>query len=104
MINMFEQLGEDRMTKVIQFPLAAQNKPKDPKKLEVEVFQDIQDKLFAGAFDITCPSCGHKSSFEPNGMIFKTLEFYCGGCGYKSKVNNPAVTNKDVIIRKVRDI
>lgn len=65
---------------VIRFP---------PTGAEPESTQPKHEKMYLGAFSFTCP-CGSKGTFEPNNIIFRSLELYCLACGTPHKLVNPA--------------
>lgn len=76
---------------IVPFPKAV-----DTKKDNVFIVKKCQDKhdMFLKGFSFTCPSCKNKNEFNSNNMIFKTVEFFCHGCGTKYSVTNPAFCKK----------
>lgn len=72
--------------KVVKFPKAAH-----PKAWVVEKQEESPSDLFLNGFNFTCPECSHVNKFNTNGMIFKSVEFYCKGCGFGFKISNPAM-------------
>jgi len=79
--------------KVIPFPPAALTKRKG---LQIEVLDEPTEHLAIGTFSVTCPTCLHCNGFDTKTTIFKSLEFFCGGCGKAIKVTNPALRTKMV--------
>ena len=89
-INNIEQSVKDNIMKnLVSFPGVAQKKTVYP-----ETVRDTRDFLILKEFEFSCPHCKSKSKFETNGMIFKRLQFYCGGCGTSHIVSNPALGKK----------
>ncbi len=85
--------------KVIPFPgTHAQS-----KRLTIEVLDTVDEKLTMGEFSVTCPHCTHCNQFDAKTTIFKSLEFFCGGCGYAIKVSNPALKTK-LLTRNFKDV
>jgi len=77
---------------IIPFP-GARKSPgtKKIKKIQVvPVKTDSIDRLCVSEIEYTCYHCKNKSSLKVEGMIFKTIEFYCESCGTSHKVTNPA--------------
>lgn len=74
------------MKNIVSFPGLAQKKTVYPSKLG-----DTRDFLILKEFDFSCPHCKTVSKFETNNLIFKRLQFYCGGCGTAHVVTNPAL-------------
>lgn len=68
---------------VIKFP---------PSEAIAEPTAAKHEKMYLGAFSFTCP-CGTKGTFEPNNIIFRSLEMYCLSCGTPHKLMNPAFAN-----------
>lgn len=76
---------------IIPFPGAQRRKRQG---LVIEVFDDECQKLVINHFEISCPKCQHKNSFDTESAIFKTVDFFCGGCGQSIKVTNPGLKSK----------
>jgi hypothetical protein len=82
-----ENIGVKTMD-LIQFPSSAQNKT---RKAEKVVNSDgPHTHLYLGNWSYTCTSCYSKVEFETSTMVFRKLEFYCGGCGTMHTIVNPA--------------
>lgn len=77
--------------KVIPFPGA---QPLTSKGLKIEILDGVTNKITIGKFSVTCPNCEHHNHFDSKDTIFKTLEFFCGGCGHAIKVTNSALRTK----------
>jgi hypothetical protein len=73
------------IVKVIKFPQET-DRVKETDRLSNGV-----GKLFLGPFSYTCP-CGNKSTFEPQNLIFRSVDFFCPKCGTYHKIMNPAFT------------
>lgn len=76
------------MKNVVSFPGIAQK-----QKLLPEPLSNHKNYLVIKDFEFTCPHCKTTSSFEQTNLIFKRLQFYCGGCGQMHLVANPAFRN-----------
>lgn len=74
------------MKNLVSFPGIAQKKTVYPMTI-----RDTRDFLILKEFEFSCPHCKQSSKFETNGMIFKRLQFYCGGCGQMHLVSNPGL-------------
>lgn len=70
--------------KVIKFPRGGEK-----KKLDLAQSEPEHGQMYLGSFTFTCP-CGTSAKFEPQNVIFRSLEFYCSKCGAPHKVTNPA--------------
>jgi len=77
-------VADDR--KIIKFPNSS-------FKLTGQTTPDPVAKLTVGPLTFFCTSCGETCHADFKKMIFKTVEFYCNGCGTFFKVTNPAFSN-----------
>jgi len=73
------------IVKVIKFPQDVERRKEGDRP------SNGLGKLFLGPFSYTCP-CGNKSTFEPQNLIFRSIDFYCPKCGQYHKIMNPAFT------------
>jgi hypothetical protein len=64
----------------------------DAARKRVSVKVDPQNKLFMGPVCFTCPSCYRETRADLTNMVFRSIDFYCGGCGTFYKLTNPAFT------------
>lgn len=64
--------------KIIRIPQKAETGP------------DPNHKLYIGPVGFTCPSCGSHGEVNFTKLLFRSLDFYCGGCGNYFKITNPA--------------
>lgn len=88
--------------KVIPFP-GAQELHKKIKKQKIKVESlpsEGSDRIHLSNIGFTCPNCYNKAKIDIEGIIFKTLEFYCSKCGTKHKVSNPAFSVNQNINQK----
>jgi len=74
------------MKNLVSFPGLNQKKTVYPSEI-----RDTRDFLILKEFDFSYPHCKTVSKFETNSLIFKRLQFYCGGCGTAHIVTNPAL-------------
>lgn len=77
------------MGKIVELPRAAP----ENKTVVVQRSNNNTD-LFLDGFSFTCPNCKSINKFNAEGMIFKSVEFFCKGCGYKYRIQNPAFSNR----------
>lgn len=63
-------------------------------KLPSKAKTELNEQLVLNSFSITCSSCGNIGKFNPDGIIFRVLEYYCAACGQKHTVVNPAFSKK----------
>lgn len=64
----------------------------DAARKRVSVKVDRTNKLFMGPVSFTCPHCKGETRADLTNMVFRSLDFYCGGCGTYYKLTNPAFT------------
>lgn len=88
------------MGKIVKFPRIVSTKAGKAKRqktlLSLEKIPNKNDHCLTGHSDFTCPECGLTSKLSFVNMIFKIMEMYCGGCGTKYQIKNPAFyENKD---------
>lgn len=69
--------------KLIQFPGT-------PIRVSAETSLDPNQKLAVGPVAFTCASCGEQTHADFKGMVFRTMEFFCLGCGSLYRLTNPA--------------
>ena len=77
-------MAEDR--NVIKFPGA-------PFKMTGKPDPSPSSKLVVGPLSFHCTTCSKTCTADFKNMIFKTVEFFCNGCGDSFKVTNPAFGN-----------
>ncbi len=75
---------------VIHFPGAAKLNKKTTKLKRESSLATPQDQLITSDATYTCPNCHNNTSFSFNGIIVRTLDFYCAQCGTRHRVVNPA--------------
>jgi transcription elongation factor Elf1 len=74
---------------------------KNQKKIQREPLPaSPQNHLFIHDVSFTCPNCSNKIELKFSSMIFRILDFYCGLCGTRHKVSNPAFSNQRPILDK----
>jgi len=88
------------MGKIIQFPKQRTKKQQKIDNLLVEKLPDVDQHASIGNISFTCATCGTKSSFHFNYIVFKICEFYCSACGTGYKISNPLFTAKRKSISK----
>lgn len=74
---------------VIQFPHGAEA-VKRGKQPAVTPLDTPHNRLHLGPVAFTCPHCQTRALLTGENMIFRTLDFYCGGCGVLHRMVNPA--------------
>lgn len=79
--------------KVINFPGAADLNKKLPRLKREELPSSPQNQMIAGEASFTCPVCSNKTKMSFDGMIFRSLDFYCSKCGTRHKISNPAFSS-----------
>ena len=55
-----------------------------------ETAPDPNHKLHVGPVGFTCPSCKSYGEISFSKIVFRSLDFYCSGCGSYYKMTNPA--------------
>lgn len=68
--------------KLIKFPNA-----KAPPVVRIE--QEATTRLAVGKVSFTCASCHAEMAANFDGMVFRTVELFCAGCGNFFKITNP---------------
>jgi predicted RNA-binding Zn-ribbon protein involved in translation (DUF1610 family) len=51
---------------------------------------DPNMRLSVGPVAFTCTNCGEDAKVDFHKMVFRSLEFYCLGCGHPYRITNPA--------------
>jgi predicted RNA-binding Zn-ribbon protein involved in translation (DUF1610 family) len=69
--------------KLIPFPGA-------PVRVAADTTLDPNLKLSVGPVAFTCTNCGEQTTVEFHKMVFRSMEFYCLGCGSLYRITNPA--------------
>lgn len=78
------------MGKVVPFPAV-----KEKLKVEkTDIVSNPHDYLVTKTFEFTCPNCKTRAKFDQKNIVFKKLQFYCGGCGFPHTVCNPALKDR----------
>lgn len=72
---------------IIRFPGGA-------NQLPAATSLDPNLRLSVGPVTFTCTCCGATTRAEFHSMVFRTLEFYCIGCGSPFRITNPAFRSK----------
>ncbi len=81
--------------RVIEFPGAAHLNKVAREKVKIERPRPSHNnQLFLEEICFTCPNCNSKSNVKFSGLIFRSLELFCGNCGSRYTVCNPAFSKK----------
>ena len=85
------------MGQIIEFP---GKKPHRKKRTDVliEKLSSSNDHIDMGNIHFTCPNCKQQATFEFYNLIFRTMQFFCSGCGHGFKMTNPAFRSTPVKI------
>jgi hypothetical protein len=62
----------------------------------IDRITDTSNHVDLGHVGFTCASCDQTSSFDFNGLIFKSVAFYCAVCGHGYQVTNPMFTDHQI--------
>jgi len=76
--------------KLIPFPGSTAPKETKYKKIQPNFVKPSADKLLLSPIEITCVNCKTTNTLHLDGMIFRSIEFYCSTCGHIYKITNPA--------------
>jgi len=55
----------------------------------VDRLTDSHNHVDLGRIHFTCAECEQISTFDFTNAIFRTVSFYCSGCGHGYKLTNP---------------
>ena len=78
---------------IIQFPGT-------PTLMSGNTSLDPQLRLSIGPVAFTCTSCGEQAVVDFRHMVFRSLEFYCLGCGVPHRISNPAFSGLGTRLKK----
>lgn len=68
--------------KIVRFPGST--------NLPTNAVLDPNRRLSIGPVAFTCTACGEINTANFTNMVFRSLEFYCLGCGSPFRIVNPA--------------
>ena len=74
---------------VIEFPHGAKA-AKRSQQVAVTSPDTPHSRLHMGPVSFTCPHCQTRALLTGDNIIFRSLDFYCGGCGSLHRIQNPA--------------
>lgn len=75
------------MGTIIKFPKSNKRKKITDVLVERLTNPHIHVDLSTAAF--TCVECGQVSTFDFTKAIFRSISFYCSGCGHGYRITNP---------------
>lgn len=81
------------MGDIVNLPTAKKRRRKKLEDILVEKLSDYDTHCNIGDVHITCATCGNRSHFKFDHVVFKQCEFYCSSCGTGYKISNPIFSN-----------
>lgn len=61
--------------------------------MTVQTSADPASKMLLGPMTFSCTQCSTTCGADFRGLVFRSIEFHCGGCGTFFKISNPAFAN-----------
>lgn len=81
----------DDPPKVISFPVGREPPKRKGRRAPIVTQPDVPHaRLTLGPIFYTCPNCSSVMTITGEGLIYRVLDAYCGGCGTLFRCTNAA--------------